>query len=167
MKRIHRDLSVLPGNVNNLTKHGISIILLSALIGRQWRASWGWLGTLWIFILHYSAGRCFSWYSRREGEPLQVIPCITLTHGQILRKIHGSQEIPRECSHFTLCWPCSESIGRRVRLEDIFKKGKIKALLLLLRACGGAESLRAWLKMHNRLWAPVTWGSQHWSVPSF
>lgn len=63
-------------------------------------------GALWIFVLSYSAGRCFSRCSKREGSHCKahhVSQCLTLTHGQILRKIHRSQEIPRECSHFTLC----------------------------------------------------------------
>lgn len=128
---LNKDLCLLLENINVLNKCGVNIVPWSPLIWGYMEGGnvWGGWRALWIFDLSYSAGRCFSWGSRWQwgscGKSHQGSQCSTLTHGQILRKIHRSKEIPRACSHFTLRWPSSESIGR-VCLVYTSKKEKSK-----------------------------------------
>lgn len=103
---MHRALPVVLQSTDVLVKFGGNIVPLATLTWGQYGGEAGGRDILDFHLLLLSREMLFMVFQKgREATASSSTchKCITLTHSQILRKIHRSQEIPGECSHLTLC----------------------------------------------------------------
>lgn len=104
---MNRDLCVVLENINILIKFVVNVFLLSPLTWGQYRGRVReWEGALGFLPRVTQQGHGFPDVPEGRGVHCKlhhVSQYIMLTHDQILRKTHRSQEIPGKCSHLTLC----------------------------------------------------------------